>query len=86
MNTERVKRISIKPRLRDVLAVFLLAIVSYNSYAQLPDPGMQIVPGRTAILITDPQNDFLSPDGVAWGVVGNSVTENNTVQNINAVQ
>ena len=28
---------------------------------------------------TDPQNDFLSPKGVAWGVVGKSVTDNNTV-------
>jgi len=47
----------------------------------LPNPGMEI-DDRTAIVITDPQNDFLSPKGVAWGVVGESVTENNTVQNI----
>jgi len=47
----------------------------------LPDPGIEI-DDRTAIVITDPQNDFLSPKGVAWGVVGESVTENNTVQNI----
>ena len=26
--------------------------------AQLPDPGMEIVEGRTALVITDPQNDF----------------------------
>jgi nicotinamidase-related amidase len=37
---------------------------------------------RTALVITDPQNDFLSPEGVTWGVVGESVTENNTVENI----
>jgi nicotinamidase-related amidase len=43
---------------------------------------MTIDPERTALLITDPQNDFLSPDGVMWGVVGESVTENNTVENI----
>ena len=43
---------------------------------------MEIEPGRTAVLITDPQNDFLSPDGVTWGVVGASVTENNTVESI----
>ena len=43
---------------------------------------MEIEEGRTAIVITDPQNDFLSPDGVTWGVVGESVTENNTVENI----
>ena len=48
----------------------------------LPRPGMQLDPATTAIVITDPQNDFLSPDGVAWGVVGESVTENNTVENI----
>jgi nicotinamidase-related amidase len=48
----------------------------------LPNPGMKIEMNRTALVITDPQNDFLSPEGVTWGVVGESVTENNTVDNI----
>ena len=48
----------------------------------LPNPGMTIDPHRTALVVTDPQNDFLSEDGVTWGVVGDSVTENNTVENI----
>ncbi len=48
----------------------------------LPRIGMILDPERTAIVITDPQNDFLSPDGVAWGVVGESVTENKTVENL----
>jgi len=39
-------------------------------------------PNDTALVITDPQNDFLSPDGVVWGLVGESVTANNTVENI----
>jgi len=52
--------------------------------AQLPDPGMEI-DSRTALVITDPQNDFLSPDGVVWGVVGESVTENHTVEHIEAL-
>lgn len=39
----------------------------------------------TALVITDPQNDFLSPKGVAWGMVGDSVTKNNTVENIDAL-
>ncbi|TWT57673.1 Isochorismatase family protein YecD [Thalassoglobus neptunius] len=51
----------------------------------IPRPGMVLEAGRTAIVITDPQNDFLSPDGVAWGVVGESVTENGTVDNIHAL-
>lgn len=36
----------------------------------------------TAIVITDPQNDFLSPEGVTWGLVGASVQENGTVGHI----
>ena len=51
----------------------------------LPNPGMIIDVDRTAILIIDPQNDFLSPTGVAWGVVGESVLENNTVDHIAAL-
>jgi nicotinamidase-related amidase len=67
-----------------VLAVTLLTLASAAG-AALPDPGMEIVAGRTALLITDPQNDFLSPDGVTWGVVGESVKANNTVANIDAL-
>jgi nicotinamidase-related amidase len=52
--------------------------------AQLPDPGF-IVDENTAIVITDPQNDFLSPEGVTWGVVGKSVTENHTVENLESL-
>lgn len=48
----------------------------------LPNPGLQVDEVGTALVITDPQNDFLSPKGVTWGVVGESVTENNTVENI----
>ncbi len=36
----------------------------------------------TAIVITDPQNDFLSPEGVTWGLVGASVEANGTVAHI----
>lgn len=50
--------------------------------AELPIPEIILYPGRVALVVTDPQNDFLSPKGVTWGVVGKSVTENNTVENI----
>jgi len=40
---------------------------------------------RTALVITDPQNDFLSSEGVTWGVVGESVTENQTVEHIDVL-
>ena len=51
----------------------------------LPMPGFDITRGDTALVITDPQNDFLSPEGVTWGVVGQSITENGTVENLEAL-
>ena len=42
-------------------------------------------PETTALVITDPQNDFLSPDGATWALVGESVQENNTVENIDSL-
>jgi nicotinamidase-related amidase len=36
----------------------------------------------TALLLTDVQNDFLSEKGVTWELVGDSVKENKTVENI----
>jgi biuret amidohydrolase len=50
-----------------------------SNQSQLPDPGMKIESVNTALVITDPQNDFLSPKGVAWGVVQKSLEENNTI-------
>ena len=38
--------------------------------------------GTTALVVTDPQNDFLSDKGVFWAAVKQSVTENNTIENI----
>ncbi|MBC8279609.1 MAG: isochorismatase family protein, partial [Chloroflexi bacterium] len=43
---------------------------------------MDINKNDTAVLVTDPQNDFLSEQGVTWQLVGESVTENKTVENI----
>lgn len=68
--------------MKKVTLTLVLAILSATSmFAQLPDPGFT-VDENTAIVITDPQNDFLSPNGVTWGVVGESVTKNNTVENL----
>ncbi len=68
-----------------ILSATFVAGVWTPALAQLPDPGFEIEAGRTALVVTDPQNDFLSPDGVTWGVVGKNVTENRTVENIEAL-
>ena len=57
-------------------------LVAGQAWAQLPDPGVEVDAQHTALVVTDPQNDFLSPDGVTWGLVGESVTANGTVENI----
>jgi nicotinamidase-related amidase len=74
-------------KVRIAITAVILAAIGFADIAsaQLPDPGVTIVNGRTALLITDPQNDFLSPKGATWGVVGKSVTENNTVENIDSL-
>lgn len=61
-----------------------------NPYADpaepaLPPSNMVLDLSRAALVVTDPQVDFLSPDGVTWGVVGQSVTEHNTVANIESL-
>ena len=56
---------------------------TYNDL--LPNPGFEIDAERTAVVITDPQLDFLSPDGVVWGVVGASVEEHNTVEHLKSL-
>lgn len=58
-----------------------------NPYADpaepaLPPSDMVLNPKRAALVVTDPQIDFLSPDGVTWGVVGKSVEQLGTVNNI----
>lgn len=63
------------------------AQANMNDYADpeapaLPDPGMELDLGRTALVVIDPQVDFLSPQGAAWAVLGESVTEHNTVGNL----
>jgi nicotinamidase-related amidase len=70
---------------RKLAATFLLLALVGTVSAALPDPGVEIAKGHTALVITDPQNDFLSPKGVTWGVVGESVTKNNTVENIDSL-
>jgi nicotinamidase-related amidase len=68
-------------------AVYALADEGVEKYAPpeksaLPPSDMTLDLARTGLLITDPQIDFLSPKGVTWGIVGDSVTEQNTVPNI----
>lgn len=48
----------------------------------LPPTGFSLDRKRAALLVVDPQNDFLSPQGVSWAFFGASITENGTVPNL----
>ncbi|MEH6358881.1 MAG: cysteine hydrolase [Pseudomonadales bacterium] len=78
----KIKKLKSSLHLITALCIFTLSSVLQ---AGLPNPGVQFETGRTALLVTDPQNDFLSQEGVTWGVVGKSVTNNNTVANIESL-
>jgi nicotinamidase-related amidase len=52
---------------------------------ELPSPGMTVDAQRTALVITDLQNDFLSPGGIAWGLIAESLAENHTIENIESL-
>lgn len=74
-----------KKRIELLGMIAWIGLAASSALSALPDPGMQVEKGRTALVVTDPQNDFLSPKGVTWGVVGKSVQANNTVENIEAL-
>ncbi len=69
---------------KEVLAATDEAKAAYADPAEpaLPNIDMEIVPGRTALVAVDPQIDFLDEGGVAWGVVGESVSEQGVVDNL----
>ena len=63
-----------------LISIPIMVLAFFQAQAQEAAPKLDLE--RTAIVITDPQNDFLSPEGATWGLVGKSVTENNTVEHI----
>ncbi len=48
----------------------------------LPASSLKLNSSHAALVVIDPQIDFLSPEGVSWPFVGESITENNTVENL----
>jgi nicotinamidase-related amidase len=70
-----------RKRLLAGMALVSLAAVA-PAAGQLPETKLDYDPARTAIVVTDPQNDFLHESGVAWGAVGESVKANHTRENL----
>lgn len=75
-----------------VLAAALLLTGAANAATKDPyaDPANPALPAstfkwdasRTAMVVIDPQIDFMSPKGGAWGIMGESVTEQKLVPHL----
>lgn len=78
------------------LAIAIASIASASAHsdpaglAQYTDPAKPAMPlpkmtldlQRTALVVIDPQIDFMSPKGAAWSAVGEAVTETRIVPNL----
>jgi nicotinamidase-related amidase len=58
------------------------ALTAEEGEQALPEAKFVFDRPQAALVVIDPQNDFLSPDGAGWPVFGRSVTENKTVANL----
>jgi len=81
----------LRKMLRTTLVVMaaLVTSLSVRAESQTVAPGGQsgltFNRSDTAVVFTDPQNDVLSEKGLAWGLVGDSVKENKTVENMERI-
>ncbi len=90
MSFPNLSRPAVLPRSLLALVVAALcttAAADTSKYADpakpaLPNPNMQLDLPRTALVVIDPQIDFMSPKGAAWAVVGESVTEQKLIPNL----
>ena len=74
----------LKSALRATVAMAVLfgTVVTAGCASAGPPAGFAPDPARTAVLITDPQNDFMSDEGAAWGLVKDNVLRLHTRENI----
>jgi biuret amidohydrolase len=83
------KEIVFHPRILDFLSAKLsnayFVTTRMERTMALPNPGMVIERPQTALVITDLQNDFLSPRGAVWGLIKESLAANRTANNIEAL-
>ncbi|MCA1573713.1 MAG: isochorismatase family protein, partial [Acidobacteria bacterium] len=52
------------------------------TYLPKEDAGISFPPDRTALLVIDPVNDFLSEGGAGWELVKNTVEKNDVIGNL----
>ena len=60
-------------------AVLSLSLINASAFAQIPE---SLERSRTAVLITDPQNEFLHPKGKLYPLVKDNLKQLNTIEHI----
>lgn len=60
---------------------FVLPLAASSAFAADAAP-FNLAKGHTALLVTDPQNDFLNEKGIAYGLFADNIKELNTIENI----
>ena len=77
--------------LKTVFVITVVLAVSLSVKAESPTvdrgrhTGLVFNRNDTAVVVIDPQNEVLSEKGLAWGLVGDSVKENKTIENMERI-
>ena len=68
---------------KTVLTMMMAIPMMFSAQAQADDaPQFALAKGRTALVVTDPQNDFLDPKGAAYGLFADNLKELNAIDNM----
>jgi nicotinamidase-related amidase len=62
--------------------LFIIGLFALMAVAANAQDNNFVIDEHTAIVMTDPQNDFLSKTGKGWGLFGTNITKNGTVDNL----
>jgi biuret amidohydrolase len=62
--------------------LIIIGLASHSASAQVSRTAGQVTLTGTALVVVDPQVDFLSSKGATWKLVGKSVEANHTVKNL----
>jgi nicotinamidase-related amidase len=87
LKTTLPKKLASYVALLGALMAPCIGFAAENPYADpvnpaLPASTFQWDLSRTALVVIDPQIDFMSPQGAGWPIFGKSVTEQNLVPNL----
>jgi nicotinamidase-related amidase len=62
--------------------LFIIGLFALMAVAANAQDNNFVIDEHTAVVMTDPQNDFLSKTGKGWGLFGTNITKNGTVDNL----